>query len=157
MKKTINKFYVTLLLLFVLLSCAQPKYIKNEGPSSPNSLQQEGQADCSLQLSSSKICVSWKWEVLPTASTMGSLILKTYRLNMFDQTALETDLESLPVLVLWMPSMGHGSTRTSTERLDTGTYRIQKVFFVMPGNWDLKFQVIKDAEIIDEATSSIVF
>ena len=87
MKKTINKFYVTLLLLFVLLSCAQPKYIKNEGPSSPNSLQQEGQADCSLQLSSSKICVSWKWEVLPTASTMGSLILKTYRLNMFDQKA----------------------------------------------------------------------
>lgn len=47
-------------------------------------------------------------------------------------------------VVLWMPSMGHGSAPTQIQRvLDsqgqalTGVYQISNVYFVMGGDWDV--------------------
>ncbi len=47
-------------------------------------------------------------------------------------------------VVLWMPSMGHGSAPTSVlESLDTsgqpilGSYDVKNVFFLMGGDWDV--------------------
>lgn len=73
------------------------------------------------------------------------------------QTPIEKDMESLPQLVLWMSSMGHGSTPSQTQRLDVGTYRASNVFFIMPGDWQLKFQIKNGNELLDEAQDSIIF
>ena len=46
--------------------------------------------------------------------------------------------------------MGHGSTPTHTDRVDVGTFRTNNVFFVMPGKWEIRFQ-INDGETVKES------
>lgn len=48
-------------------------------------------------------------------------------------------------VVLWMPSMGHGSAPTQVERaVDAnggtlaGAYKVRNVFFIMPGDWEIR-------------------
>lgn len=53
-------------------------------------------------------------------------------------------------VVLWMPSMGHGSSPVTVENLKTGTYRASNIYFVMPGEWEIKFQIITNPNEIDE-------
>ncbi len=88
---------------------------------------------------------------------MGSMIFKTYRLSSYDQSAIEVDAVSVPQLILWMPAMGHGSSPTTVTRIEVGTYRASNVFFIMPGQWELKFQVKEGSEIKDEAIIPITF
>ena len=144
------------LILFFFLGCAQPKYI-SEADSSGAGQQSTGtKASCDIRFSNSKFCLSWFWENKPTSTVEGILIFKIYKLNAFDQTAIQLDAQELPQLVLWMPSMGHGSTPSVVQRLDVGTYRATEVFFIMPGEWDLKFQIKTGSEVTDEALVQIV-
>lgn len=46
---------------------------------------------------------------------------------------------------LWMPSMGHGSAPTQIQRVAdgqggvlTGVYQVRNVYFIMPGDWDIR-------------------
>jgi hypothetical protein len=41
------------------------------------------------------------------------------------------------------------------DRVDVGTYRASDVFFIMPGEWDLRFQFSEDNQVIDEAVAQI--
>lgn len=145
------------LILFFSLGCAQPKYVTESEQTSTGQQTTESKVNCGIQFSNSKYCLSWFWENKPTSTNQGSLIFKIYRLNAFDQTAIQLDSAEIPQLTLWMPSMGHGSTPTETQRLDVGTYRVSKVFFIMPGEWDLKFQIKSGSEVTDEAVVQIVF
>ncbi len=150
-----NKF--CLLFLLLLVGCAEPKYVREtQSPPAENS-EQESKADCGTVFTKSNLCLVWYWEKMPTEKNMGSLIFKSYRLNALDQTPIETDLSFLPQVVLWMPSMGHGSTPTQTSRIDVGTYRSTNVFFIMPGEWDIRFQVKNATEVVDETQISLVF
>jgi hypothetical protein len=144
------------MILFFSLGCAQPKYISEADSTSAGQQAAGVKAHCDIQFSSSKYCLSWFWENKPTSTAVGSLIFKIYRLNAFDQTAIQLDTQESPQLILWMPSMGHGSTPTVVQRLDVGTYRATEVFFIMPGEWDLKFQIKTGSEVTDEALVQIV-
>lgn len=84
-------------------------------------------------------------------------MFKFYRLNTYDSSSVEIDAASVPEAVLWMPSMGHGSTPTAVTRLDVGTYRASNVFFIMPGEWEIKFQVKDGVTLKDEAVVSLTF
>lgn len=48
-------------------------------------------------------------------------------------------------LLVWMPSMGHGapSDPILIEK-DDGNYRIEEVYFSMPGTWELTVNVTSD-------------
>lgn len=151
-----GKTLVLITALIVLSSCAKPKYV-NETPANQDPNAQEAQADCSTQFQISETCLNWYWEQKPTSQQPGSLVFKTYRLNTLDQTPVELDMEQTPSLILWMSSMGHGSTPTQTSRVDVGTYRASNVFFIMPGDWQLKFQIKNGTEILDEAQVNIIF
>jgi hypothetical protein len=152
-----GKNRIGLLFLSFFIGCAEPKYVisNEEGPNKPG--LQESKSNCQISFSNSGLCLTWYWETKPTSTKPGSLIFKTYRLNLLDQTPIEVDLESTPQVVLWMPSMGHGSTPTQTARVDRGTYRATNVFFIMPGDWEIRFQVKNGATVIDETTISLVF
>ncbi len=147
----------TISILFLLVGCAEPKYVKGSDGRADGTNAQESQANCQASFSTSGLCLTWYWEKKPTSSEMGSLIFKTYRLNTLDQTPIEVDLMTTPQVVLWMPSMGHGSTPTQTARVDEGTYRATNVFFIMPGDWEIRFQVKNGTEVSDEAHISLVF
>jgi hypothetical protein len=148
---------LSILLLFLLAGCAEPKYVKDSEAGAGGTNAQESKAECQASFSTSGLCLTWYWEKKPTSTEMGSLVFKTYRLNSIDQTPIEVDLTTTPQVVLWMPSMGHGSTPTQTTRVDEGTYRATNVFFVMPGDWEIRFQVKTGTEVVDETHISLVF
>lgn len=135
-------------IILIFVGCAQPKYV-NANSSENNTGVQEAVANCSVQFTQAQICVAWYWEKKPTSSEVGSFIFKTFRLNSFDSTAIEVNPVTVPQVQLWMPSMGHGSTPTQVTQLDTGTYRAENVFFIMPGEWDIRFQ-IKDGDTVND-------
>jgi hypothetical protein len=147
-----GKIALSVTIAILIANCARPKYVSDERPasdSSQNKTVPEGKADCSLRLSVSGHCLTWSWENQPTAQKPGSLVFKIFRLNQFDQSSVELDTSVLPEVILWMPSMGHGSSPTKVTRLDTGTYRADDVFFVMPGAWQIKFQVREENRSVD--------
>lgn len=139
-----------------LMACARPKYA-SEAPLSNETLNHENKASCSYTFQASSFCLSWNWEQKPTASQAGSLVFKVFRLNLYDQSQVVIDTAAVPEVILWMPSMGHGSSPTQTQRLDVGTYRASNVFFIMPGEWEIKFQVKAGNSIQDEAVVAITF
>jgi hypothetical protein len=139
--------FIILFLILQLIGCAQPKYIQESGATDNKIAQEENKADCSITLSESKYCLSWHWEIKPTASQSGSLIFKIFRQNQFDQTPVELDVSQIPEVILWMPGMGHGSSPTQTTRLDVGTYRVSKVFFIMPGQWEIRFFINENDQL----------
>jgi hypothetical protein len=150
------KIILGLVFLF-LVGCAQPKYIDDNKNVQNNNSVYDAAVDCSTRFTQSQICLLWYWEQKPNSSEVGRLIFKTYRLNSFDKTAIEVNSVSIPQVQLWMPGMGHGSTPTQVVQLDTGTYRVQNVFFIMPGEWDIRFQIKDGDHINDEAVVHITF
>lgn len=139
-----------------LTACAQPKYenvIKESNPG--NGSTSEKVSQCQVKFKNSQYCLTWVWEVEPTDSVAGSLVFKISRGNNFDDSPVLTDFDFPVSVLLWMPSMGHGSSPTKTEKLDVGTYRTSNVFFVMPGDWEIRFQVKDGKTITDEAIVSL--
>lgn len=139
-----------LALLVSCVACAKPKYADATIPAP----QAASAPQCEVKFEKSGLCLEWAWEVAPGESDFGSLVFKTSR-EVNGQWVPE-DLSGTAALVLWMPSMGHGSSPTTVTHIDTGTYRASRVYFVMPGAWDLRFQNKSGTSVIDEAVVSII-
>lgn len=123
--------------------CAEPKYLNS------NSGDKNGagsKIECAARFKKSGLCLTWNWETKPATRAKGSLTFK-----------VEADLPSLPEVILWMPSMGHGSTPTTVSAIDVGIYRVDEVFFVMPGEWEIRFQIKNGRAVADEAIVRIRF
>ena len=66
----------------------------------------------------------------------------------YDESVVEVYLPTLEEsdLVeakLWMPSMNHGSSPIKVVRLGAQMVRLESVYFIMPGDWELRL-VIKN-------------
>lgn len=147
--------FLTVLGLVLACGCAKPKYSQADTGRDREKASRTSEGQCAVGFANSGLCLDWKWEKKPTEEVEGSLIFKIYRLDLADRTPVLVDAPSLPKLVLWMPSMGHGSSPTSVQRIDTGIYRATKVYFVMPGPWELKFQFKNTESRVDEAKVQI--
>ena len=145
-------------MLITQFSCTQPKYVKSEWNENQQSLAKptgEITSDCTIKFKNSETCLTWSWEVKPTDSQTGSLIFKIFRKNKLDASNIYLTPNGEVKLKLWMPEMGHGSSPTQIEMIDIGTFRARSVFFVMPGLWELKFQVWSDQVLSDEAMVNV--
>ncbi len=141
-----------LLFFFGVVGCAQPKYERVDPAPRSDPAQTQNLSNCAVTFQELEYCLLWAWEKLPTSSEQGVLIFKVVRPSLLDGSAIPVDLESvIPNVVLWMPSMGHGSTPTKTVRVDTGSFRTSDVFFIMPGQWEIKFQFKSGDEVVDES------
>lgn len=148
----------TLLMILSCVACAKPRWASTENQTPPEASQEDdgkGSADegCRLQFKSG-LCLAWAWENAPANSEFASLIFKTYRL--IEGQIQPEDLSGTAALVLWMPSMGHGSSPTTVTRIEKGLYRAAKVYFVMPGAWDLHFQNKVENKVNDEVVDSLI-
>lgn len=149
---SLMRFFAMLSLsISIFFGCAKPTYLNQHEDDNVQNFQNEAQATCTKTFDQSKYCLIWKWEVQPTETEMASIVFKIYRLSLYDQTPIEINLADNPEVVLWMPSMGHGSSSTEVEKLETGTYRAVKLSFFMPGEWQIKFQLKSDNVVQDEA------
>lgn len=147
------EFYIGFALAF-LVACAEPKYIK-EAPSdviSEWTTDDSGAGkDCQIFFERSKHCLDWAWVTVPTEKDMGSLIFKVHRPNQLDGSPVVVDVGTDVRVILWMPSMAHGSVPTQVEQKDLGSFIVHNVFFIMPGDWEIRFHIYKDNKVVDEA------
>lgn len=149
-----GKIITAFLFIFPMISCANPKYYTRTNDTGGGNPQVKLDG-CQAQFASGH-CVSFVWEILPKDNSKGSFLFKTYRSNTADGTPVLEDLTAGAMsVVLWMPSMGHGSSPVAVERLDVGTYRAKDVFFVMKGEWEIRFQLKDGNEVKDQAIISI--
>lgn len=130
--------------LFATLACAHPNYQDEVTGAADN----KPAATCALALANG-LCVDLQWEKQPTDSEMGSFFLKFYSAN---DPQVTVDPQSQVGVVLWMPSMGHGSSPVKIQKVSDGIYRVYNVFFVMPGDWEIRIRLKNDknetAEVI---------
>jgi hypothetical protein len=58
-------------------------------------------------------------------------------------------------MYLWMSSMGHGSSPVSIEKLAPGKFLIKDIFFIMPGPWEIHFELKEEEKLVDEIIYSL--
>ena len=136
----------------IYLGCAKPTYINSSNTDGKNPEQKQGETtyDCRLKWNSKNYCLSWSWKTLPTEEDYGSMILRVYQFSRLDNFVEPVDLNINPQVVLWMPSMNHGSSQTNVKRISAGTFQVDDVFFTMPGKWEIRFRLL-DGDSVDEA------
>lgn len=133
-----------------LTACASPNYVENTGVGVAEGAPS---AACALKFSSQSLCVSYDWEVSPTESETGTFVAR------FTNSTSGALLDpALPLkVILWMPSMGHGSSPVEVTRLSQGLYRVSRVFFSMPGTWQIRFQLMQGSTMVEEQIATLQF
>lgn len=138
------------LLFFIAgLGCAEKKYLPGpNGGSGP----QKPTAECGARLPVSRSCTAFAWEKPQEGRKPGIGLLKIWRPNRADRSPVPVDPGENVEVVLWMPHMGggHGSDPVTVEAADVGTYRLRRVFFSMPGEWEIRVFIKTGGNVIDQ-------
>ena len=96
--------------------------------------QAESLAPCDLTFTQAGLCARVRWINGPS-----DRIENRMQMQFVD---LQTGSVALPApnlkVVLWMPDMGHGSRPVSIENPGEGLYQVNKMYFVMPGHWEVR-------------------
>lgn len=93
--------------------------------------------------------------VAPTVGAYSMMILEAKNPATHQTTELSEKID----VVLWMPSMGHGSAPTRVERaIDAngvpipGTFTVKNVYFMMGGDWEIRV-TLTDVQGVQETQS----
>ncbi|NDG84712.1 MAG: hypothetical protein EBX52_06695 [Proteobacteria bacterium] len=117
---------------------------------------------CPLALAKSGFCASLTWNSPLAARKKLSLTLKFWRKGEANPNGPYSDPAKAPYVMLWMPSMGHGSSEVTLQKKTdthgvalTGQYEASDAYFIMGGPWDVHVQ-LKDGETVtDEAIDKV--
>lgn len=146
-----------LTLIFAVLffsACAEPKYAVPQPALDPRPSQ--SLETCAVKLQGH--CVQLQWRKVPTADEVGALTLIVASM---DDRAMglpkNKDLKGEVRVSLWMPSMNHGSTPTVVTQVGVGTYLVDEVYFIMPGDWEIRVQTYQDGQMTDQGVHAFVF
>lgn len=98
--------------------------------------------------SQSQMLGQLEWKILPQTQGESQFILRTWKKGTSRRTLM--DLPHTLFIKIWMPDMGHGSAPVSIQKIATGTYDVQQLYFIMPGYWDLHLQLKEQNHVVDE-------
>ncbi|QDK45858.1 serine protease spb1 [Bdellovibrio sp. ZAP7] len=141
-----------LLGLLFLTACARPDYIN---PAAKNNAQSPPAAECTLKLAQSQLCASIQWVSGPQSPDESEFILKFWNESTATINGPYTDPTTALSVILWMPSMGHGSSPVKIDKIETGVYRVHRVFFIMPGDWEVRIFLKDGATTVDHVIESL--
>ena len=141
------KILILIFISFIYLSCSKPNYIGN-GESQVENISTR----CEYVFKDEQLCLETNWETLPSESEYGSMLL-TFT-DQDDPTRIISPKHD-PHIVLWMPSMGHGSSPVTMTLIQDGVYRASEIFFIMPGLWEIRFQLKDGSRIVEEVIQKI--
>ncbi len=108
-------------------------------PFSQNALSDDGHAHLAFE---NGLHAHLSWVKAPVGRGEESQM----RLDWYDGSTHNRVEPGLPFeVVLWMPSMGHGSAPTKIDPVANdqgqavpGAYLVSRMYFVMPGDWDIR-------------------
>jgi nitrogen fixation protein FixH len=105
---------------------------------------------CEMFFKSENLCLEQKWEILPSRTTMGQMTL-TFK----DHEGRVISPKNTPFVLLWMPSMGHGSRPVTITLVEDGIYSVTNVKFIMGGPWDIHYQLKDGSKVVEEFIQKI--
>ncbi|WP_081653487.1 FixH family protein [Bacteriovorax sp. DB6_IX] len=139
----IHKILFTIMVLMSLASCGDSPFLSDDEPS--NSIR--GTDTISTQTNE---LILGGLQLIPRYSATVALYENNSINIIFLNSVGElTDPEYSLHLKLWMPDHGHGSFPIEITKVQDGVYKADKIFFTMPGYWDLHLQ-LKDGESVVE-------
>lgn len=116
------------------------------------------QTNSRLQFPQNKLTAEITWEQGPFNGKESKFLLFFRDLT----TGQPTDSTAAVYVDLWMPSMGHGSSpvevRQATDEAGrplVGVFRVTRVFFIMPGDWEIRIGVQGAAGAREDAALSL--
>ena len=89
---------------------------------------------CDLKFEKLALCADIEFSAAPVSGKDSPFLLSFHDLNGAPVALPTSKME----VVLWMPSMGHGSRPTSVTRFErTGAAYVSNAFFMMAGDWEI--------------------
>lgn len=138
-----------LFILLLLVACAKPNYISTPTAKIESVTSEQG---CLLHFAMEDLCLSTEWLQKPSESDFGSMEL-TFRDRTNPERLVSPRHE--PHVELWMTTMGHGSSPVRIEKIEEGTYLVRDIFFIMPGPWDIRYQLKDGVTVLEQAIQQI--
>ena len=141
--------FANLLLILSLFGCGNSPLFNHSNADDLN-LQVRDATDknCPLFFPNSELCASLTWNMGPNQEE-SAFTLKFWKVTE-DSNSLVDPAFSVWTQ-LWMPAMGHGSSPVMITRLATGIYAVTKVYFIMPGSWDIRIQLKNGKNVVEQA------
>lgn len=144
------KLFVLITVFFSFYSCAKRNYVDSISTSLLSA--ENGEITCTYFYKKENLCLDIKWENEPSDGSFSSLIMTFFKK---DAPEVGIDPHFTPLTYLWMPSMGHGSAPVSMEKIDTGIYRASRIYFSMPGEWLVRYQLLEGKKVIEEYAQTV--
>ncbi len=115
-------------------------------------------ADCTLAFPKQNLCASLTWEKMPTDDETGTFTLRFWDPSVGTVNGPYVSPAQSVSAMLWMPSMGHGSSPIHVSpELDAsgaaipGIFNATGAYFSMPGHWQMRVQLKQDRQVVEEA------
>lgn len=143
-------FIFVALMSLTLAACAQPNY---QDTPKPGFDSKPGSKQCALYFQTEDLCASYSWLTNPTEDETGSFNLKFWSRANGQPTDPQLELK----VVIWMPDMGHGSSPVTITKNAVGDYLVDRVFFSMHGDWQIRFQLKNAKAVSDEQIANVTF
>ena len=99
-----------------------------------------------------QLIVQLEFKNAPKDSEMNTFSLKFYSAA-DPQTSVEINQDVK--VILWMPSMGHGSSPVKVQKINSGLYQATQVYFIMPGDWEIRIQLKEQDNVVEQIVQKI--
>lgn len=139
-----------LFLILGLLGCARPDYISKE------LLNPSSQGSCPLMFPKSSICFDITWINGPSTSGSSDFIARFWDKNTGSKDGPFIDPPGELKILLWMPSMSHGSAPVTLQKTSLGEFKVTNVYFIMPKDWEVRFTLEDQGQIFDQASFGLI-
>lgn len=111
---------------------------------------------CDLSFKKTGICGQIVWTKKPEKVEMPTeKDFSEFNLILSKKTPIK---DLTPKVILFMPSMGHGSRPTQVTRSQEGAeaaaqevYKVTQVYFTMPGEWEIQVELLHGKKRVDRA------
>lgn len=113
------------------------------------------EAECPLAFPKSGLCASLTWDSPASSQAENSFVLRFWSKEGGSPAGPFRDADGTVAVQLWMPSMGHGSSPVTVTPHGGGAYAATRVFFIMPGAWDIRVQIKRGGQLLEQAIQPI--
>lgn len=155
-EKMMKHIFLLVTALFSFSSCGASPLLNHENANDKKNIKiQVADEKCPLYFPNSDLCAKIEWIVRPSGDGENSFLIKFWDKETGNSAGPYKDPEHDLIVQLWMPSMGHGSSPVTVTEKDIGIYKAARVFFIMPGDWDIRVKLQDGDAVVEQAMQKV--
>lgn len=135
------KLILSLFLILILVSCGKSPLLSRAEKVSSNS--QSLEVKQYFRTTSQDIFVNWLTNQNTSEEAKAIVILSQ---NGTNSDHLDYSLNAY----IWMKSMGHGSSPITITKIAPGIYKLEEIYFSMPGDWQLHLTLNRNNTTVED-------